>query len=477
MWFTSDLRLSDHPALDAAARSGCAIIPCYIDDPELSGSRPGTAGRWWLKESLKQLGNALAERGGRLIVRSGDTRAELLALLEDTGAEKVFASRSYLPRLRALQHDLERDLAAIGVVLSLHSGALLHEPERIGTKDGKPFRVFTPFWKACLRESEPAMPLAPLGQIESRLRNIRSENLEDRATAEDEPEWAEEIAAAWRPGEVGAFGRLEEFLSGALQTYASDRDRPAKAGTSRLSPHLHFGEISPRQVWHAVTTEVVRRTGLATGAESFLRELGWREFSYHLLWHWPNFCERSFRSEFDEFPWRRDANHLAAWKRGRTGYPFVDAGMRELRTTGWMHNRVRMVTASFLVKDLLISWTSGAQWFEEALVDADLANNTASWQWVAGSGADAAPFFRIFNPTLQGKKFDPEGEYVRRWVPELRALPTRYVHDPASAPQSVLDDAGVTLGETYPRPLVDHAEAREAALSAFRDLRHRAARG
>ena len=338
------------------------------------------------------------------------------------------------------------------------------------TGQGSPYKVFTPFWKAMLAAPAPATALPRPEKLRG-IESIDGDTLDDWCLLPRNPDWAGGLRENWTPGEDGAAQRLAEFLDQGAGAYARERDRPDLAGTSRLSPHLHWGEVSPRQVWQATRHAIDAGTAGETSAMAFLRQLAWRDFSVNLLFHWPDFPERSWRQEFDAFPWRDDEAAFAAWCHGRTGYPIVDAGMRELWTTGWMHNRVRMITASFLIKDLLIPWQRGEAWFWDTLVDADLGNNAAGWQWVAGSGADAAPYFRIFNPVSQGEKFDPKGNYVRHWVPEIARLPDAVLHKPWEAPGEVLAQAGVGLGETYPAPIVDHAAARARALAGYAEVK------
>lgn len=469
LWFRQDLRLADHPALRAALDAGGPVVPVYLWSPEEEGAwPPGEAARWWIHQSLKSLDQSLRARGSRLVVRRGPVVEALRNLCRETGAGRIVLHRRYEPAARAQEEAVLSAFSAGSPNAERPAAALLFEPEAIATKTGRPFQVFTPFWKACLARPEPAAPLPTPRAIPGPVRWPHSLPLSD-LELEPRTEWVGGFRHAWQPGEAGAKARLASFLGTALAGYPEDRNRPDRAGSSRLSPHLHHGEISPRAVWHAVRTHAARgrAPGLLSGAEEFLRELGWREFAHHLLFHFPHTVEHPLRSEFAAFPWAQDRGGLRAWQRGRTGYPMVDAGMRELRVTGWMHNRVRMVAASFLVKDLLLPWQEGARWFWNTLVDADLANNTLGWQWTAGCGADAAPYFRIFNPVTQGKRFDPDGEYVRHWVPELGSLSGDRLHWPLDATPAALEAAGIALGRTYPVPIVDHAAARARALAAL----------
>ncbi len=468
-WFRQDLRLDDLPGLCAAAATGRPVLPVYLLDEHTPGKRtPGGASRWWLHGSLAALAQEITEAGGQLYLRRGEPRALLEALCEHTGADTVYCSRQYEPWAAALEEQLHEQLAAKGVAIRRYPGTLLYEPGSILTKNGDPYKVFTPFWRAC-RAATP--PRAPLGRPE----NMRwqappdaGETLDDWQLRPRRPNWAAGWEDHWEPGSAGARRRLQQFLEDAVDSYAEDRDRPGRDGTSRLSPHLHAGDISPRTVWDAA--QRVAGGGAAKAVDKFLAELGWREFSYQLLSFFPTLGEANFKADFDAFPWATDDEGLAAWQAGRTGYPLVDAGMRELWATGYMHNRVRMVTASFLTKHLRLHWREGEAWFWDTLVDADMANNCAGWQWVAGSGADAAPYFRIFNPVAQGEKFDPDGAYVRRWVPELSQLPDNYLNKPWEAPAALLDAAGVELGRDYPEPIVEHRAAREAALAAYGEI-------
>jgi deoxyribodipyrimidine photo-lyase len=440
VWFRLDLRLTDNPALTAAAARNARVLPVFIWAPEEEGDwPPGAASRWWLHQSLRSLDAALRRLGVPLILRRGPSLEALRLLIHESGADSVFWNRRYEPALRERDARVEQALLSDGLCIRTFNSALLFEPEEISNKSGTPFRVFTPFWRTCLSavpgfkpasvptfEKSKVLPSLPLGEL----------------ALEPVVDWAKGLRATWRPGETGALSMLHRFLDQGLAHYPEGRDHPAQAGTSGLSPHLHFGEISPRQVWAACA----KHRNIAV--EVFLRQLGWREFAHHLLYHFPNSAGAPMRPQFARFPWRKNPRELKAWQRGRTGYSIVDAGMRELWATGWMHNRVRLVAGSFLVKDLLLPWIEGARWFWDTLVDADLANNTLGWQWVAGCGADAAPYFRIFNPAAQAEKFDSVGNYVRRWVPEIE-----------------------TAG--YPRPIVNHAQARARALEALAAIKKR----
>ncbi len=471
VWMRRDLRLGDHPALVAAAASGKPVIPVYVHDAALGGAwRLGAASRWWLAQSLKALDRSLRERESRLVLRSGETVATLAGLARAIGAEAVYMTRGYEPFVRPLEDRLKQELQQAGIGCRRFAGHLLFEPEAIETKSGGSFKVFTPFYRACLAHEPPRTPCPAPASLPAPDAWPSSEDLTSWALEPRAPDWAGGMRAFWTPGEHGALQRLAGFIDQLLAGYDDTRNRPDMRGTSQLSPHLAFGELSPNQVWHAVAAAAAAQPKQSPGAESYLRELIWREFSYHLLFHHPDLPDAPFKPDFAAFPWTRNRSALKAWQQGRTGYPIVDAGMRELWALGWMHNRVRMITASFLIKHLGIDWREGERWFWDTLVDADLANNAASWQWVAGCGADAAPYFRIFNPVLQGEKFDPQGDYVRRWVPELAGLGPKHIHAPWLAPADALARAGVKLGTTYPEPIVDHATARKAALASYQKL-------
>jgi deoxyribodipyrimidine photo-lyase len=473
VWFRQDLRVADNPALDAAVRAGGPVVPLYIHAPQEEGAwAPGAASLWWLHGSLRELEQELRALGASLILRRAqDSLAELKAVAAECGATRVLWNRRYEPHVIERDRRIKNELQAAGLEVGSYNGALLREPWEVANKAGGAFQVFTPFWRHSLQLPDPAEPLPAPPHILAPERGPQSLRLEQLELL-PRIDWAAGMRAAWTPGSAAAGAKLEHFLSGSLDNYAEARDRPDTDGTSRLSPHLHFGEISPRQIWHGL-----RRFAQAHGQHTswreskFLAEVGWREFAYHLLFHFPRTPEQPLRANFARFPWLSEAAQLRAWQRGKTGYPIVDAGLRQLWHTGWMHNRVRMIVGSFLVKDLLLSWNAGAAWFWDTLVDADLASNTLGWQWVAGCGADAAPYFRIFNPVSQATRFDPEALYIRQWVPELARLPTAWVHEPWNAPPEALRAAGVQLGHDYPHRLVDHGVARERALKALATLK------
>lgn len=474
VWFRQDLRLVDQPALRRAVDRG-GVIPVYIWAPEEEGDWPiGGASRWWLHHSLASLDELLRQRGSRLVIRRGPTQETLDELLEQTGATAVYWNRRYEPAAIERDKQVKATLLSRGVQAESFNGSLLFEPWTVSTKQGAPYQVFTPFWKACLSADVKHEILPAPREVAAPSKwpaTLKLEELNLLPTIA----WDAGFVKAWEPGAPAAERRLQQFVNEAVASYQADRDRADIEGSSRLSPHLHFGEISPRQIRAAVEKALEALKEKSTSgaskarqsAEIFLKEVGWREFAYHLLYHFPLTPAEPLRDQFRSFPWRRSKKDLRAWQRGRTGFPIVDAAMRELWTTGFMSNRTRMIVASFLTKDLRLTWLRGAEWFWDTLVDADLANNTLGWQWTAGCGADAAPYFRVFNPTMQAEKADPDGEYIRRWVPELAKLPTKWLCEPWTAPDEALQVAGVELGKTYPRPMVDHHEARDAALAAY----------
>jgi len=464
VWFRQDLRIADNPALQAAAKTGRPLLPVYIFD-DVATPPMGGASRWWLHGSLQSLEAGLGKLGLTLILRRGNPMRQLDRLIAQTSATGVFWNRRYEPTAIASENSIRAHLNRRGIEAESFNSALLFEPWELKTKTGGPFRVFTPFWKAAIRHSPQAPSAARIKPHPFRHR-IASDDLAAWHLRPRTPDWAEGLRETWQPGEAGARARWRSFMDRTIRAYHTKRDLPGIAGTSRLSPHLHFGEISPRQLWASCAMAEP-----SAGIASFQRELIWREFCYHLLYHFPKMPHAPLRPEYASFPWKVDRKILRAWQQGGTGYPIVDAGMRELWRTGWMHNRVRMIVASFLVKHLLQPWQAGAAWFWDTLVDADKANNSANWQWVAGCGMDAAPYFRVFNPILQGRKFDADGAYVRRWVPELAALPDQYIHAPWEAPRATLHFAKVRLNKTYPARIVDHEAGRKRALAAFKTFK------
>jgi len=450
LWFRRDLRLADNPAVTAAIDSGGTVVPVFILDDETAGAwAPGGASRWWLHHSLASLDQDLRARGSALVLRRGTYARELPRMMAETGATEVHVGEAVEPWARRAIDKLSETLP-----IQRHRTSLLFHPSQIRTGSGTPYGVFTPFSKACLRAFQPHPPIATPGHIPSAALPA-SDKLTDWNLLPTAPDWSAGLSTSHTPGEAGAQARLQAFLPDVVG-YTDRRNLPAIDGTSRLSPHLAWGEISPNTIWQAA-----EQSGGGRGLDTFKAELLWREFAANLLWHFPALPDAPLKPAYVHFPWRDDDRALQAWQRGQTGYPIVDAGMRQLWTTGWMHNRVRMITASFLIKHLLLPWTAGEAWFWDTLVDAELAANAASWQWVAGSGVDAAPFFRVFNPVLQGEKFDPTGAYVRRYVPELAKMEAKYIHAPWLAPEKP---------RNYPAPIVDLAFGRQRALDALKTI-------
>lgn len=467
VWLRHDLRLADQPALVAAVRRRGPVVPLFVwEADDHDPWPPGAASRWWLHHSLAALEASLLKRGSKLILRRGGAVDELLAAVRSCRAAAVVWNRRWEPAAMRRDQQVAAALADAGIDCAEFDGNLMCDPTKVLTAQRQPYQVFTPFWRAASARGEssaeslivlPAPRKLPPPSQWPRSVRLVSLGLLPRT------DWAFGLRAFWQPGELGAQRRLRRFLGHAAERYPQNRDRPDLDGVSCLSPHLHFGEISPRQV----RTAVYRALGQGDPADALVRQLYWREFACYLLTHFPHTPQSPLRKKFDRFPWSAGGPELTSWQQGRTGYPIVDAGMRQLWNIGWMHNRVRMIAASFLVKHLLVSWLDGARWFWDTLVDADLANNTLGWQWTAGCGADAAPYFRIFNPVAQGQRYDPRGDYVRRWVPELGNLPAQWIHHPWEAPHDVLARAGVCLGENYPYPIVDHRQARRRALAAL----------
>jgi len=470
-WFRRDLRLADNPALSHAIHSSQHVIPVYIHDPEgESPWPPGAASDWWLHHSLKSLEQSLRAIGSRLVIRRGDSLSLLQQLISETGATLVTWNRLYEPATIKRDTSIKKSLRDDAIEVHSDNSALLFEPWSIQTRQQSPFKVFTPFWRNCqLQLTQLPSPRSAPAHIHSSTKEIHSISV-DELTLLPLINWYSGVKQRWTPGEENALKRLQQFIDKPVDGYAENRNKPALAATSSLSPHLHFGEISPRQILTAIHTAELSGSALQN-AEVFIKEIGWREFAYHLLYHFPHTAEQPLDTRFNDFPWQENKSLLTAWQQGHTGIPLVDAGMRELWHTGWMHNRVRMIVASFLTKNLRMHWLHGARWFWDTLVDADLASNTLGWQWTAGCGADAAPYFRVFNPVLQAERFDPDASYIRKWIPELASLPNKWIMCPWTAPEAELVRAGVQLGKNYPSPVVELSSSRNAALEAYSAIR------
>lgn len=463
VWLKHELRLNDHSALTRAAELGVQIIPVYIHDLSAEIRPLGGASQWWLHQSLLALQGDLPD----LVLKRGKSAEGLVDLVHESGAKTVIFTAALNPAERAQDAKITLILQELGVEVMVVPGNLLCAPEMIKNGSGTDFKVFTPFWRACQTWLGQHPPVTTTKLPFTTVSGVSSDRLADWGLLPTQPNWAAGWESHWQPGEAGAWARLRAFLADGLAGYASLRDQPALPHVSKLSPHLRFGELSVRAIWHTVQAHMAQNLELTKDGEKFLAEIGWREFAHHLLHYAPELATKNWKPAFDAYPWRSAPDDLRAWQTGQTGYPLVDAGMRQLWQTGWQHNRVRMVCASFLIKHLRIDWRAGERWFWDTLVDADPANNAASWQWVAGSGADASPFFRIFNPFGQGERFDAEGAYVRQWCPELARLPNEFIHKPWEAPALVLLAAGVELGKDYPHPMVRHEDARVAAMAGY----------
>lgn len=468
LWFRQDLRLQDNSALQAAVELGAPILPIFIDDRAAAGDWAlGEASRWFLHQGLGSLEQSIREAGGQLYYLQGDSLPALQQVIAATGSTRVFWNRRYEEASRATDAVIKKTFLGAGLEVKSFNSRLLNEPHTVSTGSGLPYKVYTPYWRK-VKERAPESPVvfdaARADFYHGSLPGAR--RLEELELLPGHP-WHRKLEAHWTVSESAAMAQLGDFLESAVEHYDHARDLPMERGTSRLSPYLHWGLIGPRQVMAALRS----RAPQGVGPEVFSKEIYWREFAYHVLYHFPHTPDAPLQEKYADFPWAPDESVLRRWQRGQTGYPIVDAGMRELWATGWMHNRVRMIVSSLLVKHLLQDWRAGAQWFWDTLVDADLASNTLGWQWSGGCGADAAPYFRIFNPMTQGKKFDPEGAYVRKWVPELAALPDTYIHEPWEAPGSLLRQIGFRPGEDYPLPIIDHKEGRERALAAFAQVK------
>lgn len=497
-WFRQDLRISDNPGLCAACEAG-ELIPVYIYDQEApENATLGGASQWWLHHALHSLADSLKQQ---LIVRQGSPQKVLADLVEQYDAQHIFWNRMYEPWARERDTKIKSYFSEQGIQVKSLNGSLLWEPWEVLKKDNTPYKVYTPYYrKGCLSKPDPRFPLTkPNIEVNIQVHHQWAQSASPQATSAKSTsaqtassqntssqntaaqidalellpkiKWDTGIANTWEVSEKAAGERLKTFIEHTITEYSDKRNLPAQQGTSLLSPYLHFGQISPNQVWYAVKDAFAGDIS-GQGVDTYLSEIGWREFSYYLLYHFDDMQQYNFNPKFNHFAWRKSDADLSAWQKGLTGVPIVDAGMRELYQTGYMHNRVRMIVGSYLVKNLLIDWREGERWFWDCLVDADTASNAAGWQWVAGSGADASPYFRIFNPILQGEKFDKEGEYVKRYCPELSELPKKYIHKPWEAPADILKTAGIELGNNYPNPLVDLKQSRQRALDAFAQIKN-----
>ncbi len=464
VWFRQDLRLRDNTALQAALEIGDPILPLFIDDRDAAADwAPGEASRWFLHQALRSLQESIEAAGGEFCFLEGDSLDCLQGLIKRSGAKRVYWNRRYGGPQRRLDAEIKQTLRNADIEIKSFNSSLLNEPHTVSTGSGKPYRVYTPYWNK-VKDRKVECPV----EVEVKSLRFYKGETEGRALGDlrllPRSSWYEKLGSYWEVSEDAALGMLLDFLAAKVEDYDSARDLPSEAGTSRLSAYLHWGLIGPRQIMEQLHQKHDLR---AQGPHTYAKEIYWREFAYNVLYHFPETPNHPLQEKYADFPWENDETLLKKWQRGQTGYPIVDAGMRQLYATGWMHNRIRMVVSSLLVKQLLQDWREGASWFWDTLVDADLASNTLGWQWSGGCGADAAPYFRIFNPMTQGKKFDPKGDYVRRWVPELKDLPNKFIHEPWEAPESVLETAGCHLGKDYPEPIIDHEKGRARALTAF----------
>ena len=468
-WYRRDLRLRDNPGLDFCLKNSKNTLLVYIFSTEDLSCKEGAASRWWLHHSLNELSERIKSLGSKLyILKSNDTKQTLLDLAKEVKAELICWNRLYEPGIIKRDTEIKKELIKNGLACESFNGYTLIEPWEIKNSTSKPYQVFTPFWRSLsqkFKEKNPSVAPKKISKFETSINSIKLSSL----NLLPKIPWDAKFYEYWKPGEINAQKLINHFIKHKIDKYKTDRDFLDRNGSSALSPHLHFGEISSNDIWFQC-----RESKLSVdSAEPFLRQLGWRDFASHLLFHFPHTEKEPLKKEFESFPWSKDKKLLKAWQSGKTGYPIIDAGMRELWISGSMHNRVRMIVGSFLVKNLMIHWREGANWFWDCLLDADLANNTLGWQWVSGCGADAAPYFRIFNPITQSQKFDEEGNYLRKWLPELKDLPNKWIHNPSEAPKNILNEANIILGKTYPKPIVDLKETREAALDAYYEIRNK----
>ena len=464
-WFRQDLRLEDNLGLYEAGEKGDVMAVYIFDEDNNKDFKMGAASRWWLHHSLSKLNQKL---DNKLNIYNGNSRDLILKLVKENNIDNVYWNRCYEPSRIKDDSEIKSALKNININCQSFKASLLFEPWEVTKDDGSYYKVFTPFYKKGYVNSAPPRPPLPIPEKLNLIKEKSHATTIDQLNLLGSINWYHKMEKIWKIGEDAAKKRFDDFLKNGLENYKEGRNFPAKNNVSILSPHLHFGEISPNYIWHKVQDKNISDKIPSQDINHFLSELAWREFSYYLLYHFQGLPRQNFQPKFDQFPWQKDDILLKAWQKGQTGYPIIDAGMRQLWQTGYMHNRVRMIVGSFLVKNLLLHWHDGAEWFWDCLVDADLANNSASWQWIAGSGADAAPYFRVFNPLLQSEKFDPDGTYIKHFVPELKDMPTPHLFKPWQAPESILKSAKVTLGKDYPKPVIDLDDSRNLALQAYK---------